>query len=53
MPQPHTITWSEGLHALAEADERVWLDQWARGLVDTHTLELATPAEPVLARSLR
>lgn len=53
MPQPHTIRWSDGLHALAEADERAWLDQWARGLIDSHTLEPAAPATPVLAGSLR
>lgn len=26
MPHPHTPAW----HALEEADERAWLDQWAR-----------------------
>lgn len=30
MPQPHDFHWTTGLHALAEADERAWLDQWAR-----------------------
>ncbi|MEV5451527.1 hypothetical protein [Streptomyces sp. NPDC052535] len=53
MPQPHTTPWPHALHALAEHDERTWLDQWTRGLIDTHTLEPATPAVPVLAGSLR
>lgn len=53
MPQPHTTTWPDTLHALAEHDERTWLDQWTRGLIDTHTLEPATPAVPVLAGSTR
>lgn len=53
MPQPHTFRWSDTLHALAEADERAWLDQWTRGLINTHTLESATPAAPVLVGSLR
>lgn len=53
MPQPHTTPWPHALHALAEADERAWLNQWARGLIDTHTLKPATPAVPVLAGSTR
>ncbi|MFJ6069002.1 hypothetical protein ACIQHU_38935 [Streptomyces tendae] len=47
----HTPTW----HTLAEADERAWLDQWARGLINPTTLEPAAPArpEPVLAGATR
>ncbi|MFD8899874.1 hypothetical protein [Streptomyces ardesiacus] len=53
MAQTHTTPWPDTLHAIAEADERTWLDQWTRGLIDTHTLEPATPEAPALAGSLR
>ncbi|MET8571823.1 hypothetical protein [Streptomyces sp. NPDC004783] len=51
MAQPNTTSWSDGLHALAEAAERVWLDQWARGHINPTTLqpEPAAQTEPVLA----
>ncbi|MFJ4473186.1 hypothetical protein ACIP2X_37630 [Streptomyces sp. NPDC089424] len=42
MPHPHTDNW----HALEEADERTWLDQWVRGQIDPDTLH---PTEPALA----
>ncbi|MEU5741986.1 hypothetical protein ABZ784_28840 [Streptomyces tendae] len=44
----HTPDW----HTLAEASERHWLDQWARGLINPTTLEPAAPA-PVLAGATR
>lgn len=55
MPQPHDFHWTTGLHALAEADERAWLDQWTRGLINPNTLKPAAPArpEPVLAGAHR
>lgn len=50
----HIPDWSDGLHALAEADERTWLDQWARGLINPTTLEPAAPPPvPVLAGATR
>jgi len=30
MPQPATTRYPAAWHALEEADERAWLDQWAR-----------------------
>jgi hypothetical protein len=48
MPQPHDFTWTSGLHAIAQADERAWLDQWNRGLINPDTLESASPTAPFL-----
>lgn len=53
MPQPQTFHWTTGLHALAEADERTWLDQWTRGHINPTTLQThgqpaPTPAVPAL-----
>ncbi|CQR59208.1 hypothetical protein [Streptomyces leeuwenhoekii] len=49
---PHTPDW----HALEETNERVWLDQWARGAIDPHSLRPHRPApapEPALTGSTR
>jgi hypothetical protein len=46
---PYDDAW----HTAQDLAEREWLDQWTRGLIDTHTLEPATPAVPALAGSIR
>ncbi|MEZ7005627.1 hypothetical protein [Streptomyces sp. AD55] len=52
MPQPTTATrYPDAWHAREKADERAWLDQWTRGLINTHTLQPATPTVPALAGS--
>lgn len=49
MPQPQTFHWTTGLHALAEADERTWLDQWMRGHINPTTLRAYGQSAPTPA----
>lgn len=49
---PHHLTHTPAWHALEEADERAWLDQWAR-LHHSPVLEPeSAPAAPVPALTL-
>ena len=52
MQQPQPLTWPSGLHALAEADERAWLNQWVRGQACPTTLQPRTQSAPAPAPAL-
>jgi len=47
MPQPTITRYPDAWHALEEADERAWLDQWARLHLIPITPEPERPLIPV------
>ena len=44
MPQPATTRYPAAWHTLEEADERAWLDQWAR----LHLIPTTEPQRPFI-----